>query len=227
MLANKAKERHWVEQAARHLGRDWIVRSERESPDFIVGEGTHQFGLEVSEVFTGTQSDAGSEMRRREAASQTRIDALRRAYQSRVQAPLRVQFVGDINPETLASVVPRLLAEDVASKPLGYHFVIDCKNGLRVHVTRAFRDEWFYVNDMAGFVDRKPMPKLEARVRQKAAKLRSYRENAGADIRLLLVANRYQNSGKLLLNQDEPSPDLCGFTIVYFFSFPESVAVFQ
>ncbi|MGH6975821.1 MAG: hypothetical protein ACREED_02225, partial [Stellaceae bacterium] len=53
-----------------------------------------------------------------------------------------------------------------------------------------------------------------------------YRESVGLnDIRLLVVANRIMNSGKLSL-QGRPAFDVQGFQVVYFLSYPESIEVF-
>jgi len=225
--SKKRLERHWVERAAKLLDCNWCIRSERECPDFIVSEGTHQFGLEVSEVFTGPQSEAGSEIRKREAATQKRISTLQREYEASMKVPLKVSFVGDMSPANLRTVVPNLIKEDLASKSPGYYVVFDEDNGLRVHVKREFRDDWFYINDTAGFVDRNPEPILAERIKHKSNNLSRYRMFAGDDMRLLLVANRYRNSGKLMFEQDPPSLDLRGFQKVYFFSHPESVIVFD
>ena len=54
-----------------------------------------------------------------------------------------------------------------------------------------------------------------------------YKECTGLDdIRLLVVANRIMNSGKLSL-QERPALNVRGFQVVYFLSYPESVTVFE
>ena len=55
----KRRERFFVEQAARLLGKTWNIGPDNECPDFIVSEGLHIFGLEVSEIFTGPQRKRG------------------------------------------------------------------------------------------------------------------------------------------------------------------------
>jgi hypothetical protein len=49
---------------------------------------------------------------------------------------------------------------------------------------------------------------------------------AGPDIRLLLVADRIHNSGKLMLD-DTAALDTEGFQVVYFFPYPEEVIIFS
>lgn len=51
-----------------------------------------------------------------------------------------------------------------------------------------------------------------------------YREAAGSDIRLLLVADRILNSGKLLL-EERGAYDFHGFRAVYFFPYPEAAII--
>lgn len=64
------------------------------------------------------------------------------------------------------------------------------------------------------------------RDRTELKKLARYREAAGPDIRLLLVADRICNSGKLMLDEGT-ALDVQGFQVVYFFSYPESVTIFD
>ena len=59
----------------------------------------------------------------------------------------------------------------------------------------------------------------------KSKRLTSYKEAAGEDVRLLLVANRILNSGKSKL-VEKTTIDTRGFHVVYFLSYPESVTVF-
>jgi hypothetical protein len=222
----KERERFFVERAAELLGKSWRLSLDCEHPDFIVTEGAQQFGLEVCEIFTGPQSRAGSLMKEMESKTQRAVNALRREYEAITKIPLRVKLVGNICAENMTTVVPALVAEDLASKPIGHHVVIDEDNGLRVHVTKAFRAEWFSVNDRAGWVDRDPIRYIADVIENKSKKLQRYRKTAGPDIRLLIVANRYYNSGKLLLEK-RAELDTRGFRVVHFFSYPESVTVFE
>lgn len=131
--------------------------------------------------------------------------------------------------DNLATVVPALLAQDLPSKPVGYQFVHDTtvahptRARLRVHVTKGFRPNKFSVNDRAGFVDRNPDEIITA-IAKKAADLSRYENAAGRDVRLLLVADRMNNSGKLTLEADARF-DFCGFREVYLFPYPENAII--
>lgn len=193
----KQRERFFAEQAAKLLGRPWILEEGREHPDFIVTEGEKRFGLEVCEIFAGPQDRTGSAMKRMESNVHGQLEALRRAYEAITSTTLRVQIVGSLNPKNMAAIVPALVAEDFPSKSVGHHVVIDHGDGLRLHVTKAFRPEWYSVSHRAGWVHRNPLPIITDAIKKKSNKLNRYRSAAGADVRLLLVADRIYNSGSL------------------------------
>lgn len=225
----KNRERFFAEAAASLLQKTWNL-GDREQPDFVVTEGTEQFGIEVCEVFTGPQSRDGSAMKKMDSNTARTIDALRREYESILNIPLRVKLVGDACADNLALVVPALVAGDFASKPIGHQAVIaphtGLRAGLRVYVTKALRREWFSVNDRAGWVDHDPMPRIAAAVTEKSKKLLQYQQAVGTDIRLLVVADRINNSGRLTL-KGQSALNLQGFRTVYFFSYPENVTIFD
>jgi hypothetical protein len=106
--STKRQERFYVEQAAKILGKAWAVGPDRECPDFIVNEGSRQFGLEVVEIFTGSQGQKGSVMKRRESENQDAVNCLRREYEAITNVPLCVRFVGDTCADNMARVVPRI-----------------------------------------------------------------------------------------------------------------------
>jgi hypothetical protein len=85
---------------------------------------------------------------------QRSINALRDQYEASAKAKLHVRFVGKIDPATVANVVSSLIALDLDSKLMGFHTVLDEQRGLRVHVTKGFRSDWYNINDRVGWVDR-------------------------------------------------------------------------
>lgn len=228
--SKKERERFIVEKAAELLGKNWCFGPDRENPDFIITEAEQQFGLEVCEIFTGLKSKAGSHMKRKESEIQRAVNKLRHEYESNGDIPLIVKFVGDMCDENVEAVLPALDAMNLSTKPLGYHDVIEVDKGkakLRVHVTRALQANWFSVNDRVGWLDRNPIDRIAEEIKRKSGKLPGYRKYAGLnDIRLLVVANRIMNSGKLSL-QELPTFDGRGFHVVYFLSYPESITVLR
>lgn len=223
----KQHERFLVEEAAKLMGKTWTLGPDREGPDFLVTEGKQKFGLEVSEVFTGQKIRTGSKMKKKESKTRKTIDALRTEYEKITNIPLRVQFVGDLRTENMAKVVPALAAEDFASKPILHHVKFDLDDGFSVHATKALRTDWFSVNDRIGWVNRDPIQCIADAVKKKCKKLPQYKESVGSDVRLLLVANRISNSGKLMLKEQAVLEDTRGFRVVYFFSYPDSVTAIE
>ncbi len=228
--SQKEGERFFVEKAAELLGKEWRLGPDRENPDFIVTEGAEQFGLEVGDIFTGPQDEIGSHMKKAESDTQKSVNALRREYEAKDGTPLIVKFVGDMCDENVAAVLPALDAMNLSAKPFGHQDLIEADEGkakLRVHVTRALQANWFSVNDRVGPVDRNPIDRINKEIEKKSEKLPRYKECTGLDdIRLLVVANRIMNSGKLSL-QEHPALDVRGFHGVYFLSYPESAKVFE
>lgn len=222
----KERERGLAQTAAERLGATWNLGVDCEHPDFIVTEGAQQFGLEVSEIFTGRQGRDGSAMREEEAKTQRNIDDLRRQYEASTNTPLTVRLLGNMCAENIASIVPALIAEELSTKPIGHRVIVEAGNGLRAHVTRTLHANWVSMSHRVGWVDRDPIQRIVAAIQKKSRKLPRYIETAGPDIRLLIVADRRYNSGKLML-EEQAALELQGFQRVYFFSYPESIIVFD
>jgi hypothetical protein len=165
-------------------------------------------------------------MKRAESNTHLSLEALRHEYEAITKSSLRAQFVGDMSDGNLAMVVSALIAQDFPSKPVGHHFIVDQGRGLRVHVTKAFRSDWFSVNHRVGWMDRYPEQRIAEAIKKKASELPRYRVAAGDDIRLLIVADRIHNSGKFML-ADRPTLDLHGFQAMYFFPYPEPATAFE
>jgi len=215
-----------VEEAAKLLGKTWTLGPDRKRPDFLVTEGTQKFGLEVSEVFAGLQNRAGAVTKKKESETQKAVSNLQTEYENITNTPLRVRLLGDICTKNIAKVVPALVDEDFVSKPICHQAEIRLDHGFKVYVTKALRAEWFCVNDRVGWVNHDPKQRVVDAIKKKSEKLKQYKEAVGSDIHLLLVADRTFNSGRLMLKEGV-ALDTRGFRFVYFFSYPESVIVFD
>jgi hypothetical protein len=183
------------------------------------------------EADVGPQGAPGSALKAGEARTQGALDELRREYESDPNsASLVVRFVGNMEPANMATVVPALVEKELALKPVGYNFVHDTtvkhpfRSRLRVHVTRAIRPDWCNILDRAGFVNRATRGIIADAIAKRAAELPRYTRAAGSDIRLLLVANRLNNSGKLALDEGAEF-DFHGFSSVYLYPYPEDMIV--
>ena len=160
-----------------------------------------------------------------ESVHQQTIDRYRHNYETRAKLPLHVQILGTINDQLMDGLVQALLEPEIAAMDLGEQTTLQLDASFKAHVTKAFRGEWFLVSDRVGFVNRKPLPVIQRQVAKKARKLNQYKAAVGSDVRLLLVADRLYQSGKLRL-VEEASINTHGFRAVYFFSHPESVHTF-
>ncbi len=227
--AQKEGERFFTEAAAKRLGKGWCLGPDREKPDFVITEDEKQFGLEFTYLFAGPQDEHGSHRKRAESDTQKAVNTLRAEYERNENTPLAVKLVGDLCRENIDEIVPILLGLKLSAKPFGHQDRFEVDKGpakLSVYATRAIHADWFYVNHRVGGVDRKPLERITEAIEYKAKKLPRYRENTGLeDIRLLIVADRRMNSGKLYL-EGPPTLDLREFQVVYFFSYPEYVSVF-
>lgn len=224
----KALERHYAAETARLLGQHWVLGPDRESPDFVVDANGQLFGLEVTEIFSGPTDGRGAVMKRAESKRQKRIQRLQEEYEAEEAIPLVVQLVGDTGEINLSSVITEIRMLELAEKPPGHQARIEINEGdglLEAYVTKALRSEWLCVDDRVGWVNLKPQQVIQQAIVEKAGRLQAYREASGPDVRLLVVANRIQNSGKLKLGAPIHL-DLAGFSAVYFFSYPEDVHLF-
>jgi hypothetical protein len=229
LQSQKNRERLFAQESAKRLGRSWKIE-DRECPDFVITEDGRQFGLEVTESFTGPDCRHGSVDRQKEGDTQRIIDAIKKQYENKESIPLSVKLVGVLCAENLAMVVPALLAKNIGDERVGKQIYIDIDeepyDRLQVYATKSISAEWYNIGDRVGWVDKNPMPRIAEIVERKSRKLSQYMANIGSDIRLLIVTNRIQNSGKSKL-EGQPQLDKKGFHAVYFFSYPEDVFVFD
>ena len=228
--AQKRRERFFVEQAIYSLGAGWTIREERDPPDFIIADGDHLFGLDVVDVFGGSRNEHGSLTKRAESDTQKHLNSLRHQYEAKTGVNLCVKFLGRIASDGLANVVSELVALDLASKPMTYQTVVEIQTGLdaplKLYVTKTNRSEWFAMSDRVGFVTPNPDAILAEEIARKSKKLAQYKSLVGEDVRLLLVADRIQNSGKIG-DMTHGAFDFHGFRAVYFFPYPEKVLVLR
>jgi hypothetical protein len=77
----KRRERIFVKEVARLLGKTWDLGDDREHPDFMVVENGKRFGLELTQIFTGPKGDAGSSLKASESKMQHTLNGLQRQYE--------------------------------------------------------------------------------------------------------------------------------------------------
>jgi len=165
----------------------------------------------------------GSRARAGESQRERWLSGLRQDYEKRVSVTLDLKFLGTPTDAAYSSIMAALIDEGFAEKPLA-HRMERAVYGGKVWATKALRPTWRFMKDSVGWVSRDAAI-LQNAIDKKAANLDEYRK-ACSDVRLLVVANRLLNSGKLAID-DGAAPNLCGFDVVYFLSHPIEIRVFD
>lgn len=217
----KEIERYHAHQAAFKLGETWTLE-DYETPDFLVSTDLGKFGLEVTECHIGPKTKGGSTGRAKESANQKWLSGIRDEFESHGGVKLHLRYRGQISDAARAELLRALFSarfnERSAFDSIEHRF-----DGGVVWAYKSPNPYWMFLNDRAGWVSRDGSY-LQREIDAKAHKLRIYRQLC-QDVRLLVVADRIYNSGKLELDVDF-RPDLRGFDAVYFFSYPVMVTPF-
>ncbi len=230
--SQKRDERNFVLKASQLLNNSWEILEQREKPDFIIKEGTLTFGLEVRELFLNeNKNKGGSSAKQTEQHRSRKLEKFAHSFEEKSDLALHVRLLrkpdaGNISECELKELHQALMAENLGSRETGYQtrFLLRC--GTKVWVTKEFHSRWYVVNDRVGWVSQDPFELIQTAINTKGGKLDTYRKNVGSDIRLLLVANHLNNSGKITLSPTtRRSFDLQGFTKVYFLSHPSEALV--
>lgn len=196
------------------------------NPPWLTFPTTRAVSDIIPELFVGHVGRKGSDRKAKESNNQETIDRYREIYVEEKGIPLCVRILGPVNDETMGELLGQLLQRDFESMRPGHQIIVQPNDQLKVYVTKALRSCWLCVDDRVGMVKINPTPIIQRQVAMKSRRLINYHEATGEDVRLLLVANRMLNSGKLEL-VEQPAIDTCGFRVVYFLSFPEGVTIFQ
>lgn len=221
-LERKAREHSEAYQAALRLGEKWQLEA-REAPDFLVRSGKQHFGLEVTHCHIGPKGRKGAAARAEESARHRWLTEIREDYEAAGGASLHLRYSGEVSPEAAQTLLRALREADLETRrPLQPSERLDLPKA-RVYVHTTPNTYWMMVEDRVGSVSQ-DSSYLQREIDHKASKLPAYRKIIG-DVRLLVVADRIYNSGKLQLPEDF-RPDLRGFDAVYFFSYPASVSSF-
>lgn len=212
-------ERHLAAKAAEYLDLSWDLGAYRESPDFLVTEGSHRFGLELAEIHFGPKSKKGSHLRQKEKYNSEWLESIREEIECHSRAPLTVKYYGDSTPENRAIILLHLREENFDEKPIFHRHLWRWENSF-LDVSKALRPSWHFLRDTVGWVSTDPSC-LQNEIYKKAAKLPVY-QSACENTRLLVFSNRWNNSGKIIIS-DDFQPDIYGFEAVYFFSYPDTI----
>lgn len=218
----KHKEHSEAFQASLKLGEEWKLEH-REAPDFIVTSAGYRFGLEVTGCHVGPKTRKGSLERAKESANHKWLSEIRRRYEAGGRVGLHVRYRGEVSAMAAEELLQCLIDGRFETKsPLDPLVKLKLTSGT-AYVHRTPNVYWMMLDDRVGWISHDGSF-LQREIDLKAQKLPKYREVCD-DVRLLVVADRIYNSGKLQL-EDGFRPDLHGFNAVYFFSYPNSVTAF-
>ena len=196
------------------------MTSESPRPDFIIDDRNARFGLEVTQVFKGDAlSGGGTTILLPEARRQELIDKTRRSFERKCEAKLSVRILGNLDQDTLDEIEQELVSAQFGDLEYGSSLEFRTRNRTKVFVAKVFVSNWQFIGDIVGWGGANAYDKIQGAIAAKKEKLSSYIAIAGPDVRLLVVADRHFNSGKLDLTANSVF-DFFGFSKVYFLSHP-------
>ncbi|OSQ47435.1 hypothetical protein [Thalassospira alkalitolerans] len=233
----KLEECRYVHKTAELLGFSWNIAKQQEAPDFIITENNSTFGLEVTEIFTGNiTKSGGAKLKGNEHYRQEQLNKIRTTFEAKESVKLHLRLLrssanqqtGNITRTEICDILRALIAEKITQKEIGFSNTIELKHGGKIQITNEYKSRWYVVNDRAGFVLQHPEYQIQSAINKKNEKFQQYQDNAGDDIRLLIVANRTSNSGKIRLSDHSSlTVDYKNFKVVYFLSHPEEATALQ
>jgi hypothetical protein len=212
----KRRELYFVDEAISLLQVNWQVEI-CEAPDFIVTCGDEKFALEVTEIQSGANTRKGSKEKQAESANTKWLESIRVEFDPDSQLPLDLKYLGKASDKAKHSLLEALRAERFAQRPILHLLETKLYDGGKVWALNAIVHRWQFMTDLVGWVSQDPVF-LQDVIAKKSSKIARYRATH-SDVRLLVVADRRVNSGKILLDAGICA-DLCGFNAVYFLSCP-------
>lgn len=224
----KERERHYLNGFLNTI--KWKVTSieDFESPDFIVTIDGKRIGIEVCQIFKENDT-GGSQLKREEVSRSKYLGNLSTAYYAKGGKPVNLQILGDflaLDTNEIVDLIRNHTPDEISKK-------IDIEKSTKhgsvyFYITRlpdyfSNYSRWTCINNSIGWRHQLALAKLQKTVQLKANFLCKYKENAQAEIVLLLVADRTQNSG--MVHYDETQGGLIsrGFHQVYLYEYPEAV----
>lgn len=169
----KNEENFYVCELARRLGVNWEI-TPSESPDFIVSENGHQFGIEVSQVFRGPISKKGSKEKRAEGEIERMLKNMSQQYETKRKITLIIKFLGDIKEDDTETLYRKLDELDLKSQRNAVQKRLDIRIGLKVFVTKSFRSSWFLMNHQTGWVQQNANNILCEAIKDKSKNIKEY-----------------------------------------------------
>lgn len=223
--SQKEMEKIYAAKAADLLGEAWDISAsddEENWPDLIIRHHGKVFGVEVREVFLD-EGRKGSKRKAGERSNMLALATIAGMYYRQAGSPIRVNTLGSLEDKeqillALQDTPGSLQELEQTRVEIGS----DCVAYVR-RLPESFGKytRWTHVTDRAGWVRDLEPAFLEEKIEEKSGKIEKYQRNVD-EVRLLLVANRAYNSGKMTLTSNT-RVDRQGFSEVYLLSYPDSV----
>ncbi len=221
-MASKVLERIFVEGFLQRLDPGYVILEERESPDFLVSDGTEKFGLEVAQVFRD-QGPAGSPSKAAESRRVQYLWRLASDYYSRSGLPLlvRAEVPNRFDMDT-GSLADRLKAARPAAPWARSRFKV---RSSAFHLTSLPAEagqycRWECINNSVGWRGWLTAENVQPVIGDKASKLSNYRR-AIVRVELLLVVDVTRTSGMVRWRDETPFPMGQGFDAVHLYFYPD------
>lgn len=223
----KNQEAVYVKEFAVRMKLTWVIVEQREAPDFVIQDADARFGLEVTRILSGDLG-SGSPARKKEADGEKIVDRIRQAYELRTNTTIDVTFPTRPEQQHVTRFIDALIALEMDSREIGATVKLAIgPDGRAISARRSFHPVWKVADDAVGWVDKRGQAMLQNAVVSKARKISAYQLSSGLhDIRLLVVADRMLNSGKIVVSE-EAIIDTCGFSTIYFFSYPVQALLWE
>lgn len=223
--SQKELEKIYAAKAADLLGESWEISASHDEenwPDLIVRHQGEVFGVEVREIFSD-EARKGSRMKSDERFNIKALAAIAEMYYQQSGSPIRVNTLGSLEEKEQILLALRATSEPLQElEQARVEVGRDCIAYVRrLPETFGKYTRWTHVADRAGWVRNLDSFFIEEKIAEKAAKLKKYQRYHN-EVRLLLVANRVYNSGRMSFTNVIPA-DGQGFAEVYLLSYPDAV----
>jgi len=232
-LSQKQIEVLYAESLSEKMGYNWKVEippDERNWPDLLIHTSRGSFGLEVCGLYID-DNRKGSSARRGESFRQKLLKELTVNYYSKTDIPIFLKIKGPFAKETTSAILDYLLVTDFQEwKTVEHDLTIHGDKTTKLFIERLPRsfanyNRWIYMDDRIGWVKRIRDDDIENIARDKSLNLHKYKKNINK-VSLLIVSNRINNSGRLLLDKHRKI-NTYAFNKVFYYMHPLEAVVYK
>ena len=222
----------YASSLAKKMNYDWDIKvppNEVDWPDLLINPSKDAFGLEVRDFYVD-EDRKGSIVKKGESYRQKLLSDLSVKYYKKKSVPILLDIRGPFDKDSVVEILDYLLSTEFQEGSIMEHDISIKGNKTTLFVERlnssfANYSYWKYMNDTIGWVERIKDEDIEKIVKEKSVNIHRYKKNVN-NISLLIVANRINNSGKLLLEK-RCNINTYGFNKVFFYMHPLEAIVYE